>query len=176
MGMDKGVSDLLKALQQLQPTKQFFGCIVGGPEEDKAEYAAQAKQLGLTDEDILFTGNVDRSMVPTALSACDIAAMPWPDKPHYRNNMSPLKMFEYMAAQKPILTGDLPTIRDVLDESTATFCTPDSPESIAEQLQWMQNNTTEVQQKTNRATELVQRYSWKERTKRLLNLVLGPLQ
>jgi glycosyltransferase involved in cell wall biosynthesis len=48
-------------------------------------------------------------------AALDIA--PW---------MSPLKIFEYMAAGKPIVAADLPVIREVLtDGETALLCSPD---------------------------------------------------
>ena len=36
-----------------------------------------------------------------------------------------MKMFEYMAAERAIITSDLPVIREVLNESNAVFCPPD---------------------------------------------------
>jgi glycosyltransferase involved in cell wall biosynthesis len=48
-------------------------------------------------------------------SALDVA--PW---------MSPLKLFEYMAARKPIVASDLPAIREVVAHGeTAWLCSPD---------------------------------------------------
>jgi glycosyltransferase involved in cell wall biosynthesis len=38
---------------------------------------------------------------------------------------SPMKMFEYMAAGRAIVTADLPVIREVLNEKNAVFCEPD---------------------------------------------------
>ena len=38
---------------------------------------------------------------------------------------SPMKMFEYMAAGRAIVTSDLPVIREVLNEKNAVFCEPD---------------------------------------------------
>lgn len=171
MGMDKGIADLLHALKLLQPINQFTSLIVGGPKKDVQEYKALATKLGLSEQDVLFTGAIAHKQVPTALAACDIVTMPWPDKPHYRHYMSPLKMFEYMAAKRPILTGDLPTIREVLTEDTAVFCEPDSPESIAEQLEWIRMNPEEVHAKTEAAFSLVQHYTWKKRTERILQQI-----
>jgi glycosyltransferase involved in cell wall biosynthesis len=40
--------------------------------------------------------------------------------------MSPLKLFEYMAARKPIVASDLPAIREVVAHGeTAWLCSPD---------------------------------------------------
>ena len=38
---------------------------------------------------------------------------------------SPMKMFEYMAAGRAIVSADLPVIREVLNEENAVFCKPD---------------------------------------------------
>lgn len=170
LGQDKGVRDLLQALVLLKKIQPYFGFIVGGPACDVQEYQNLATELGLTGEDVLFTGAIDAIDVPTALTACTVLAMPWPDKPHYRHNMSPLKMFEYMAAQKPILTSDLPTIRDVLDESTAFFCEPDSPDSIAEQLQLVAKEPELVLQKLEKIIEVLPHYSWQNRMERILTI------
>lgn len=169
LGMDKGVSDLLKATKALQTDCPYFTVIVGGPDSDKREYEQQAKALGLTESDVLFTGSVPATEVPLALSACNVVAMPWPDKPHYRYNMSPLKMFEYMAAKKPILTSDLPTILEVLGEETAILCKPDDANSIAGQLTWIQRNPQDTQAKVEAATALLPHYSWSARMERVLN-------
>lgn len=169
MGMDKGVHDLLYAIKILQPQKKFFCLIVGGPEKDKEEYIRIAKALELQNDDIEFTGDVPFASVHKYLAASDILTMPWPDVPHYRHYMSPLKMFEYMAAKKPILTGDLPTIRDILSEETATFCTPNSPESIAKCLEEIVADYSGAMQKAEHAHTLVEQYTWKKRVERIFD-------
>lgn len=169
MGMDKGIHDLLCAIKILQPQKHYLCLIVGGPEHDKHEYQEVAKASQLTNEDVVFTGDVPFATVPLYLAASNILTMPWPDTPHYRNYMSPLKMFEYMAAKKPILTGDLPTIREILSEETATFCTPNSPESIAKNIEIISQNYEEAMQKAENAYHVVQQYTWEKRVERIFH-------
>jgi len=166
--MDKGVADLLKALKLLQSEQLALGFIVGGPKEDKEEYEAMARNLGLTTEDVLFSGAIEAARVPASMAACDILAMPWPDKPHYRHEMSPLKMFEYMAAERPIITGDLPTVRDVLNEEMAVFSVPDSPASIAEAIRLIQKEPDRAQALVKKARAAVENYSWERRMERIL--------
>ncbi len=174
LGMDKGVSDLLQALKLLQGTKKFFGLIVGGPRGDQEEYTQQAHELGLTLDDVLFTGELPGKSVPSAMMACDVLAMPWPDKPHYRLNMSPLKMFEYMAAGKPVVTSDLPTVRDVLSEETAVFCAPDDPASLAACLQWIADNPEEAAKRAANARTLVEgEHTWEKRMANILTHALS---
>jgi glycosyltransferase involved in cell wall biosynthesis len=171
LGMEKGVKTLLEALAR---NKTWFGFIVGGPDGDKQEYEKVASELGLTADDVKFTGSVSARFVPSALAACDALAMPFPDLPHYRHHMSPLKMFEYMAANRTIVTTDLPTVRDVLSEDEAVFCAPDSAEALAGALSWIAEHPAEAQAKAQKALRLVMEHSWEERMRRVLDAAMLP--
>lgn len=166
LGMEKGVGELLQAISALRGL--FFVFIVGGPETDRREYEMLARSLDLGADDVLFTGDIPVAQIPTALAACDVLAMPFPDLPHYRLHMSPLKMFEYMAAQRPIITTDLPTVRDVLSEDTAIFCTPGSRESLAEAIRWVMQHPAEAASRASRARALVTNHTWRTRMERIL--------
>lgn len=168
LGMEKGVGILLQALKDLSDAHAFFGLIVGGPASDRKEYEAMAAKLGLGPTDVMFTGEIPAKDVTNALAACDILAMPFPDVPHYRLHMSPLKMFEYMAAGRPIVTSDLPTVRDVLSHETAVFCEPGDDRSLALALRWIKDHPQEAEERAVRAAELVKQHTWKERMKRIL--------
>jgi glycosyltransferase involved in cell wall biosynthesis len=166
--MEKGVDELLEALKDLSDQHTFFGLIVGGPESDRKEYEARAAHLGLKSTDVMFTGEIPAAEITSALAACDILAMPFPDLPHYRLHMSPLKMFEYMAAGKPIVTSDLPTIRDVLGHETAVLCKPSDVQSLVAALRWVAEHPEEAAERATRARSLVEAHTWEERMKRIL--------
>lgn len=166
LGQEKGVATLLEALAK---DKRFFGFVVGGPEDDKKKYRKLAEKLGLTEDDVLFAGEIPAVDVPIALSACDVLAMPFPDLPHYRTHMSPLKMFEYMAADRPLVTSDLPTVRDVLSEETAVFCEPGSTPSFVRALGWIADHPDEAKARASAAAALVKRHTWQERMARILD-------
>lgn len=168
LGMEKGVKYLLEALKDLHDSQQFFGFVVGGPEGDKKEYEDLAHSLRLQSTDVMFTGEIPGKEVPSALAACDIFVMPFPDLPHYRLHMSPLKMFEYMAAGRPIIASDLPTIRDVLTQETTVFCKPGDTQSLVAALRWIAEHPDEAQTRASRARELVTHHTWEERMKRIL--------
>ena len=168
LGMEKGVSDLLKAVKA---DRRFFAFIVGGPENDRQFYSSQAAGLGLGAEDFKLTGEIPSATVPAALAACDILAMPFPDLPHYRRFMSPLKMFEYMASGKPIVTSDLPTVRDVLSEETAFFCEPGNYESLLKCLKQIESHPEEAHKRAARALEVVKDHTWEARMAGILRQI-----
>ena len=67
---------------------------------------------------------------PAARAACR-AAYPPPRGREIGRWMSPLKVFEYMAAGKPILASDIPALREMLrDGDTALLLPPSEPEGL----------------------------------------------
>ena len=166
MGKEKGVRTLLEALSQLQ---NVHGLIIGGPEEEVDSYKALSKELGLQESNITFTGHLPHRQVPRALQACDILAMPFPDEPHYRNNMSPMKMFEYMASNRATVVSNLPSVRDVLDEDHAYFCTPGDSGSLAKAFTEIMSDADEANRRAANAFEKVKQHTWEKRMRRILD-------
>lgn len=168
LGMEKGVGILLEALKHMR-RGTFFGFIVGGPAEDVHHYKDRSLRLGLIDRDVRLAGEIPASDIPAALAACDVLVMPFPDVPHYRHHMSPLKMFEYMASGRPIITSDLPTVRDVLSEKTAFFCVPGDAQSLAQEIEYVHGHRQEAEERAAAARSLVERHTWEERMRRIVD-------
>jgi glycosyltransferase involved in cell wall biosynthesis len=81
---------------------------------------------------------------------------------------SPMKMFEYMAAGRAILSSDLPVLHEVLDETTAVFCPPDDIGSWESMLSGLLTDERQRLALGQRARQAVLGYSWIERAKRSL--------
>jgi len=79
-----------------------------------------------------------------------------------------LKMFEYMAAGRAILTSDLPVLHEVLDETTAVFCPSDNVDAWESALGRLLNDEKQRQAFGQRTRRAVQQYSWIERSRRVL--------
>ena len=92
--------------------------IVGdGPARPGLE--ALAAELGIADR-IRFTGVVEHALVPGEVAGFDIALLP-----KVVPYASPLKIFDYMAAGRPIVAPDQPNIREILtDGETALLFDP----------------------------------------------------
>ena len=83
--------------------------------------------------------------------------------------MSPLKMFEYMAAGRPIVTSDLPTVRDVLSEKEAFFCIPGDAQSFQAAVRTVLEDRAEADRRTAAALSLVKEHIWEKRMARILH-------
>ena len=85
--------------------------VVVGKEGGFNENVRLAKKCGVSDR-VTFTGMVPYSQVPKYISAMDVCLIPF-KKSQISENALPLKLFEYMACEKPVISTDLPGIKNV---------------------------------------------------------------
>lgn len=169
MGLSKGIPELIAALELLHDRGlEFRAVIAGGPESEKEKLVASMSD-GLKPR-VNFTGHIAHLKIPTLLTAADILVYPAPKSDHlfYVRDTSPLKLFEYMAAGKPIVAADLPPLRDVVDLSTVTFCEPGSVESLAEGMLTILERKDEALKKAKHARAHVEQFTWEKRMERIL--------
>jgi glycosyltransferase involved in cell wall biosynthesis len=171
MEMEKGIGCLIKVLKILKENNPLITlCLVGGQESDIVGYKKMASKMNLTNN-ILFIGQVRHCLIPYYLKSFDILVMPFPWIKHYAYYMSPLKMFEYMAAQKPIVASDLPSIREILSEKSAILVKPDSPQDLAKAINQTLKNPDFSAKISEQAYQDVQEYTWQKRVKKILNFI-----
>ena len=119
--------DLLFELARALPNINFLWA--GGTPEAVNEWRAKLNAANVLN--VTLTGFIENSRLPLVQSAADILLMPYSRAISASSGqdiaevINPMKMFEYMAAERAIITSDLPVIREVLNESNAVFCPPD---------------------------------------------------
>ena len=91
--------------------------LVGGWAAEIAALQAQIDALGLAGR-ALLVGPCPQETVADYLAAADILAIP---DTVTDVTASPLKLFEYMAMGRAIVSVDLPALREVIDERAARF-------------------------------------------------------
>lgn len=166
----KGVDVLLEALAHVPKAR---GLIVGGhaQEPDLARLKARAAGLGIGDR-VTFTGMVEPSRVARFLRQADVLALPNPASAISTQFTSPLKLFEYMAAGRPIVASDLPSIREVLqDEVNALLVTPGNPAAMAAAIERLIGDPALSARLADAALAAAPAYSWDRRAERLEELL-----
>jgi glycosyltransferase involved in cell wall biosynthesis len=163
-------ADLFLALAKIFPQTSFVW--VGGRSADVITWATRAAEQGLIN--VIFTGFVPNDRIPLYQSAADVLLMPYQQTVATSSGgntatiCSPMKMFEYMAARRVILTSDLPVLREILDETMAVFCPADNIEAWKSALGRLMNDEEHRQTISQRARCAVEQYSWMNRAKRTL--------
>lgn len=170
--LEKGVSDIIQAVHKLKKRGvPVFTFIVGGPEELKMKYEKLAHSLGLTRDDIHFEGHVPHSLVPKAIAACDICVYPAPESNHpfFQRDTSPLKLFEYFAAGRPVVCASLPPIKDIATHKDVKFYTPGKKGALADAIEHLIEHPREAAGYATRARAISKDHTWKKRMQRILS-------
>lgn len=158
----KGVDTLLEASILLKGIAEVF--IIGGPETlipaFKEKYPAR------------FLGFKPYRDLPLNQRAADILVVPNTAKDTISiSYTSPLKVFAHMTSGVPIVLSDLPSLREMLDDTSAYFFTADDPKSLADVIRRVLSNNVEAKNKAKKALELVQNYSWQRRADNILEFI-----
>jgi glycosyltransferase involved in cell wall biosynthesis len=162
--------DLMLALAKGLPEVKFLW--VGGQPEDVRRWQERLQAEGV--ENITLTGFVDNAVLPRYQAAADVLLMPYATQiagsggGNSAQIASPMKMFEYMAAGRAIITSDLPVIHEVLNESKAVFCPPEDPAAWQEALKSLMADPAKREALGAAAKEAVQAYTWTARAEHAL--------
>jgi glycosyltransferase involved in cell wall biosynthesis len=144
---------VLKSMVHLKGTKLT---VVGdGPR--RKEFEKLAENLGLTD--VEFAGMKDREEVKKHLYTSDVALMPFVDNIPNRSR-SPVKLGEYLAAGKPVVTNNVGIMRMVIENGENGIITKDNPEDFAKGVKKLENLKLRKKISLN-ARKTAERYSWK---------------
>jgi len=161
----KGTDTLIDAASDIPATVLFVGGTRGDLERSKERAGEFAGAR------VRFVGHVPPSDVPAYQVAADVLVLPNSAKLAIsREHTSPLKLFEYMAAKRPIVASDLPSIREILtDGVNAVLVEPDSPEALAEGIKRVLDDPEWAGGLAAQAYEDVQEYTWEKRARRILD-------
>ncbi len=161
-------ANLFLALAKEIPQAHFIW--VGGRPAD-IETWKQRSQSG----NITFTGFIPNNDLPLYQAAADILLMPYSRSimgssgtADSASVASPMKMFEYMAAGRAIITADLPVIREVLNEKNAVFCEPNVLDDWKLKIELLLSDDAQRTALGQQARRDVQGYTWLERGRKIL--------
>ncbi|PWB39058.1 MAG: hypothetical protein C3F02_00355 [Parcubacteria group bacterium] len=168
MSQSKGIENILISFKNLrQKYPDIYLLLVG---LEPGQVPGMKKLLGETSGYQLVE-YVPLAQLAKYELAADILVMNYPDDFHYRYYMSPLKMFEYMATANPIVTTDLPSIRDILNERSAVLVAPDNLASLSQGLESLINNPKLGQDLARQARQDVEKYTWDQRAKAIIGFI-----
>lgn len=158
----KGVDTLVDAAKLLPPGVMTY--IVGGSNDEISK-----SQITNHKSQIVFTGQKPWKEIPLWLKAADVLVLPNTarDEESLRYT-SPMKLFEYMASGRPIVASDIPSIREIVDESMAFFAAPDDPNSFAAVIRQVLDQPGGATRRTGHTRQEVQRYTWGARAGNIL--------
>lgn len=133
-----------------------------GPTAGAARALAAAPPLR---DRVDFTGSIPHAEVARRLAAAHVGVAPFSPERHRALELgwfwSPIKIFEYLAAGLPVVTADIPRLRELLPDDVGSFYPPGDRERLADQLVHLAADRAGVRAAGERARALAEeRYTW----------------
>ena len=128
----KGIDLLIEAYAQAAPGGWTLRILGDGPERAALERLAVARGVG---DRIVFEGAQPHAACLAAIAAGGIFVLPCRTATNRDRDGIPVVLMEAMAAGRPVIAGDLPTIRELVDDgATGLLAPPDDVVALAEQI------------------------------------------
>ena len=164
--------ELILSLARRLPEMLFL--IVGGNENDIRLQQANARQARLKNVALVgFVSNID---LPRYLFGCDVLLMPYQQKLEVSGGggdtsswMSPMKMFEYMATERLILSSNHPVLCEILrDNENAVLCDPTDVDAWKSVITRAIEDDVWRDRLAHQARQDVEQYTWRKRVQTVL--------
>lgn len=165
----RGTHLLLELAAQL-PEINFL--IAGGEAQDIASLKHQAVDREL--KNIYFLGFIPNSELPLVQAACDVLLMPYQASVSASSGgdiaryLSPMKLFEYMASQRAILSSNLPVLQEILNNENAILLPSNDVQAWSKALTRLQSDQELTHLLARKARQDVFQYTWHARANRIL--------
>ena len=166
--------EVIQGVAEKNPEQAFV--IYGGNEGEIKKYRCDNHI-----KNIFFMGHISPNLAHNAMRLMDILLMP------YQKNvsvglkdvdtskwMSPMKMFEYLSAGVPIISSDMPVLREILkDGDNAILVSPSDIEAWSNTLRKIINNPDLANGLGfNAYCQYKDKHTWKYRAKGMVDLLL----
>ena len=157
--------EILPTAAALVPTLRWQ--IVGGNKEEFKKLVTKS-----LPDNLYFAGSRPYTEIPLWCAAADalIVLGTKRDTQSYRYT-SPMKLFEYFAAGRPIIASDTPALREVVSEQEAFFYKPDDPKNLAEVAQYVVAHPQDLQSRIEAARRRASASSWSARAERIMRFM-----
>jgi glycosyltransferase involved in cell wall biosynthesis len=165
----RGMS-LLVELAKRFPNIHFLW--VGGQPSDISLWRDRISTENI--ENITLMGFIQNSQLPMYQAAADILLMPYENLITGSSGgnsaayASPMKMFEYMASKRAIISSDLPVIREILNPTNAILCPPGDIPAWSRSIESLVTDENKRLTIAQQAWKDVQQYTWQERARKAL--------
>ncbi len=146
--------------------------IAGGMEIDIEYWSNRYNNI----DNLKFHGFLEPSKVQGFMCGCSVLLAPYQSKVEVSGGgntvgwMSPLKIFEYMSSEVPIIASDLPSLREVLvPGETCLMCDCDNTNEWVSSLRSFKNPLLRKRISKSAKNVFIENYTWDIRAKLVLD-------
>ena len=166
----KGVELMIAALDHLPDRKVKMYFIGGYPQEIDA-YSALAKAQGVHERVVFVPWQRDLKRAMAYANAADVMAIPTSQANQHNQYSFPVKIWEYLALGKPVISSDLPINREVLNTTNARFFDLGDARDFAKQVQYLHENPQLQGELGRNSKQAAVGFTWPERAKKVVDFI-----
>jgi glycosyltransferase involved in cell wall biosynthesis len=165
-----GMENILKLIEHTRESRtQVAYLLVGdGPLKKQVDEFIAEKQL---EKHVILTGYVPHQEVPEHVAAMDILLAPYPKMDFFY--FSPLKIFEYMAAGKPVIASRIGQIAEIIrHEESGLLYAPERIDDLLSTSTRLIDNPEERQRLGKAARQtILDSYTWEHNAKTIAAII-----
>lgn len=153
----RGLSILEKIAQQLDDV-----VYVTGKKENKISKSSK----------LIYNGLIPHSFIVKHYEKLDILLLPYQESLPHALSISPIKLFEGMAAGRPIIASDLPPIREIItNKHNGLLVPPDDVNQWISAINFLKKNSNFSKKIALNAQKCAKEYSWHNRALRIARAI-----
>jgi len=127
-GLANGLQVILQAAEKLKDLPIRFRLVGDGPDKPRLEEMARSMKL----QNVVFEPPVPKNQVHSLLQEADVFLMVLRDSPVFRWGVSPNKLFDYMAAARPVIFSVNTPLNPVAEAGAGITVPAEDADSLAE--------------------------------------------
>ena len=168
---NRQIGNLIKAFSMLDDLALKFVLLGEGKGIGRLKELAAKLELG---DRIQFVPTVSYYKVPEFINNADVGIIPFKNWPVW-NTSSPIKLFEYLACEKPVIVTRIPALINILQGQDFVFWAKTAkPEDIADSIRRAYNSRHKFNAIIKNARDFIcENYTWEIQARKLERFILG---
>jgi len=147
------ITPVYQALKKLDNTK----LIIVGQEGLFRENQELVKKYAVQDK-VIFTGHIQYAHLPEYIASMDVCLIPFKNNDTSQNSI-PLKLFEYMACEKPVISSNLKGVKNIVGDR---ILYANSSDEYLSQITFLQTESVSDNHNENLREFVLQNYTWEK--------------
>jgi glycosyltransferase involved in cell wall biosynthesis len=166
----QGIKSLIQAIPLIIKEMPIYFLIVGtGPLYN--ELNDLSIELSV-DEYVVFTNLVPYENVPLYINSSDVCVAPFIKARNERIGLSPLKIYEYMSCNKPVICSRIPNLEFIEEQNAGILFEPENIYNLAESIMSFFNERQNYDNLSSREY-ILKNNSWMEISKRIMMILVN---
>lgn len=161
----QGVDILLESGFQLLKKRNNLKFLIVGDGVLK-DYLMMKLSISDLKDKFIFTGMVNYDDIPYFINIADVCVAPFIQKRNWSTGVSPLKVYEYMACGKPVVTTRINGLEFIEKNGIGKLVTPGNATSLAEALDDLFDNREKMKKMGQIGSKIAnEQFNWDLRVK-----------